>query len=137
MQSQLKLDLVKSIGDAVFQSFGELQRDPPNLILGLRGIGRRFVRRKKIHDWLIKLERTREAIVAGDCRKDLKQTDEEAIKLRRILDWYDEFTAKRLRIKTLRNEYPTPVEAPVQQKEVLQAGKNDPGEYKRIPTREP
>lgn len=134
----LKAELVKSIGDAVFQSFSDLQRDPPNLILDLKGIGRRFLRRKKINDRIDTLIRMREGIVAGrHYRKEVKEIEDEIKHLRILLDWYDEFTAKRNYIKTLRHEYPSPLESAVQPEGVHPAGDGDQGEHQRVPAGEP
>lgn len=133
--NRLSQELVKSVGDCIFQSFNELQKDPPNLILNLRGIGRRFVRRKKIHDRIDTLIRMREGIVSGlHYRKEMKEIDDEIKHLRTILDWYDEFTEKSKYIKTLRNDYPTPVEPPIQAKNVHQAGNSYPGEHQGLST---
>lgn len=130
-------DLVKSIGDAVFQSLYALQRDPPNLILVLKGLGRRFLRKKKTQERLYYLERERERVVADEGYKTLKEVDDEAIMLRRAMDWYDEFSAMRKHIKTLRDEYPTSVEPSGPPKEVQQAGGDNSGEHQGLPTGKP
>lgn len=132
----LPVDLVKSLGDCVFQSLSDLQRDPPNLILVIRGVGRRFIRKKKVQEKIAKLEISKDFIIAGVNRGTVTEVDNELKILRSVLDWYDEFTAERKYVKTLRDEYPTPVEPDIPPGQVQATRPHYSGEYQRLPAGE-
>lgn len=133
----LPVDLVKSLGDCVFQSLSELQRDPPNLILVIRGIGRRFIRKKKVQEKIAKLEISKDFIIAGANRGTVTEVDNELKILRSVMDWYDEFTAERKYVKTLRDEYPTPVEPGLPSGQVPETGAHYSGEHQGLSAGEP
>ena len=47
-EKNLDYDLLKAVGDTVFKHTGEVLKNPPNLIINLRGIGRWYLRKQQM-----------------------------------------------------------------------------------------
>lgn len=134
-------DLIKSIGDAVFRSMSDLQRDPPNLILNIRGLGRRFVRKTKLNEKLDKMEIDYRNIYNGVPLKfgrTKEDVDTDRIILDRLSDLYISFLDKKSRIKIIRRENPqTPTQPDLSPQPVREAGPDHPSECPGLPAGEP
>lgn len=112
-KENIPLELVKSIGDAVFRSLSELQRNPPNLILNVKGLGRRFVRKSKVEETLFRLELRQQDLAAGIAPKFVNLEDIHADRkvLHRLMMLYGNYLTEKQEVKTLKDEYPTIVQS--------------------------
>lgn len=146
-QWNLDPDLVKSVGDAVFRELSELQRNPPDLILHVRGLGRRFVRRSKLIDKIEKLLLDKRCLAEG---KQLKygrtseHVEQEEKMLFGLRERYEAYLDEKYRMKEVRQNYTknhenpeTPVQSPVPEEPVRKAGTNNQSECPGIPAGEP
>lgn len=130
----LDFDLVKSVGDAVFKSLSDLQRDPPNLILDVRGLGRRFVRYKKTLEKYDKHLFDVRDLHAGTLRFRTPEDVQESDKLyTKILALYEKYLAEKQRIKTIRREIEALTQPAVQTQQLSEPSEDNQGECERVP----
>lgn len=47
-ETEYSYDLLKAVGDTVFKYTGEVLKNPPNLIVNLRGIGKWYLRKQQM-----------------------------------------------------------------------------------------
>lgn len=130
----IPVELVKSIGDCVFRELADLQKDPPNLILDVRKLGRRFVRKKKVYERLEKSLYDRQDIANGTMRfpKDKEEVDKEIAILIRLQQWYEYYLEDKAHRKTLRREYSSSAQPDTTPQTLRTAGPNNPGEHERL-----
>lgn len=98
-------DLVKSIGDCIFKNLNKLQSNPPNLIINIEGLGRRYLRRAKIEDRLRLMELFRKQDEQTKHPDHIAVMRADEITMKRISAIYKLYIEKRERIKTIRNEF--------------------------------
>lgn len=120
--NSIDLDLIKNIGDSVFLEMNRLTKNPPNLILDLRGLARRFVRREKTEHVLRNLKIT---IADPNDFKDKEELAREIIMLEGIIDKYKDFSQKKKEKRSLRYAPKSFMESSIQQKEVQEASKDN------------
>lgn len=134
-KNDLSSDLVKSVGDTILKDLSNLTKNCPNLIITIQGLGRRFLRRKKMRDIVHNLELTKKIILEGEKRHTtIEDIDSELTILNRLLAKYDLYVADRQRVKSLRYETQASNQSSIPQGEVLQASNPNKGKYQRFPT---
>lgn len=130
-------ELVKSIGDIVFKTLSDMQRDSPDLILNVEHLGRRFARKAKILEKRNKLDYERTDIARGVSRVTLEQVDADQVILDRLLSRYELFLERKRYFQNLRYGTPYTPEPPVSSQALPAAGETDPREYQGISPRQP
>lgn len=102
-------EIVKSIGDQVFETLLENFRTPPSLIIKVRGLGYFYMRKNKLEDQIKNVE----TILAKASNEEYKSSEipellEKKIKLKELLlerqKEYNQFLEKKNIIKKLRND---------------------------------
>lgn len=126
----IPFDLVKSIGDCVFRELSDLQKDPPNLILNVRKLGRRFARKKKVYERLSKATLDHRDFLNGSQRfpRDKADIDQEIRVLTRLQTWYESYLEEKTRKKTLRREYSSSNQPDTTSQTLSTPGPDNPGE---------
>jgi hypothetical protein len=123
-KNSVNLELIKSIGDTVFLEMNRLIKNPPNLILDLRGLGRRFVRKKKSESVLRNLKLD---IVDPANKRSKEELQSEIEMLEGLLIKYEVFLEKKRKTKELRYAFETPLQSSVQKEEIQEASKDHTG----------
>lgn len=105
--SQTDLNIVKSVGDQVFQSLLNNFKKPPSLILKVRGLGYFYMRKNKLLETLEKMKVTEDRVEAGNLTSyETPEYLEERKKLKELLQKreqdYIRFLDKKKKIKELR-----------------------------------
>lgn len=47
-EKKMSYDLIKAVGDTVFKYTGEILKNPPNLIINLKGVGKWYLRKQQM-----------------------------------------------------------------------------------------
>lgn len=130
--------LVKSIGDVVFKKMNRLTSDPPNLVLNLRGLGRRFIRRKKTLDLIAGLKYIIKEIEEGKRNRLPKEVLIKDLEfMENLMKRYERYMEKKKEYKKIRYASDSSLEPTVQQREIQETGSDNIGECERVPAGEP
>lgn len=130
--------LVKSIGDVVFKKMNRLTSDPPNLVLNLRGLGRRFIRRKKTLDLIAGLKYIIREIEEGKRNRLPKEALIKDLEfMENLMKKYERYMEKKKEYKKIRYASEPSLEPIVQQREIQETGSDNIGECERVPAGEP
>lgn len=99
----------------VFKSLADLQRDAPNLILDVKSLGRRYVRKSKVDEYLYRVSFIKQDITEGK-RKYLpmEQVEADEVICRRFAELYVRYLQDKQQAKTRRSEYSSSSPSPVQ-----------------------
>lgn len=129
--------LVKSIGDVVFKKMNRLTSDPPNLVLNLRGLGRRFIRRKKTLDLIAGLKYIIREIEEGKRNRLPKEALIKDLEfMENLMKKYERYMEKKKEYKKIRYASEPSLEPIVQQREIQETGSDNIGECERVPAGE-
>lgn len=136
-ENTLKRDLIESVGNTIFKHFAELQRKPPDLILDLQFIGRRFIRKKELEEQISWLNWEIAHLRGKDKDWDVNEQLDELEILIRLHLRYEEFLADKREVKRKQYEFYASLGLAVPSLEVYKAGPDNPGESQGIPTGTP
>lgn len=103
-EKDIDLDLLKAISNSVFKELASVQKNPPNLILNLKGIGRWFLRKQQMERKIEYLEEyykysTGEIPVPIGKYWENKELKES---LERLLLIYDDYLLEKKEIRDMR-----------------------------------
>jgi hypothetical protein len=109
------LELIQNLGNMAFQEMNKLTKNPPNLILGIRGLGIRFVRKKKSINVLRNLKLD---LIDPNNKRDKEEVQKDIEIIEGLLARYEVFLNKKKEYKLLRNAFKPPLESNIQQEEI-------------------
>lgn len=136
-ENDLKRDLIESIGNTIFKQFAELQRKPPDLILDLQFIGRRFIRKKELEEQISRLNWEIAYLRGKDKDWDVNEQLDELEILIRLHLRYEEFLADKREVKRKQYEFYASLGLAVPSLEVYKAGQDNAEEHQGLPTGTP
>lgn len=135
--NDLRKDLIESIGNTILKHFAELQRRPPDLILELQFIGRRFIRKKELEEQISRLNWEIAYLRGKDKDWNVNEQLDELDILIRLHLRYEEFLADKREVKRKQYEFYASLGLAVPSLEIYKAGQDNPGEPKGISTGTP
>jgi len=136
-ENGLSSDLVTSIGNAVFRSFADLQRNPPDVILDLQGIGRRFLRKKLLEEQIAKVNWQIAYLRGKDKDWDVNEELDELEILTRLYLRYEEFLDAKKEIKRKQYEFYASMGLAVPSLEIYKTSTDNTPEHQGLPTGAP
>lgn len=133
-QTGISGELIKSIGDAVFRSLSELQRDAPDLILQVDDLGRRFARKSKLTQKLESLNYERDD--RNRITRPVEEIDADQVILDRLAERYVLFLDKKQQHKLIRDAYSSTSPSTLPPGELSETSSTEPGERQGVPSGE-
>lgn len=126
-------ELVKEVGDTIFQAWRDWQQHPDNLRLIVEGLGTQIVRKKKLHGELDKMFETEVDYIEES--NNTFESEEDYFLYKKEQEWYlnilhlqtvyKKYTAERAEIRKLRNAVQKPLTpTTLQSKESKETGQN-------------
>lgn len=105
-EKNIEYDLLKAVGDTVFKEIKEVLNNPPNLIIGVKGLGRWYLRKQQMERKIEYLEdyyKYSSNIIPLPVGK-YWENKELKDKLESLLPTYEEYLKQKQQVKDLRFE---------------------------------